>query len=97
MIGVGTYIYNEIVVGSISSTTARVRNWNISTGELQVYEIDGSFVDGDVITGAASSAVYKLRKLITNNTVDSFAANEEIETEADAIIDFTETNPFGIP
>lgn len=97
MIGVGTYIYNEVVVGSISSTTAIVRDWNISTGELQVYEIDGSFVDGDVITGAASSAVYKLRKLITNNTMDDFAANEEIETEADAIIDFTETNPFGIP
>jgi hypothetical protein len=29
--------------------------------------------------------------------MDDFAANEEIETEADAIIDFTETNPFGIP
>ena len=97
MIGIGTYIYNEIVTGSISSTTARVRDWNVSTGELQVYEINGTFVNGDVITGTASSAFYKLRKVTTDNLVDAFAENTSIQTEANAIIDFSETNPFGNP
>jgi len=97
MIGVGTYIYNEIVTGSISNTTARVRNWNVPTGQLEVYEIDGTFVDGDVITGTGSSAVYKLRALTTDNIEDAFAENAEIEEESDLIIDFTEKNPFGIP
>jgi hypothetical protein len=97
MIGIGTYIYNEYVSGSISGTTAKVREWNAITGELKVYEIDGSFVNGDVITGAASSAFYKLRTVIENNTSDLFAENAIIEQEADAIIDFSERNPFGIP
>ena len=97
MIGIGTYIYNEYVSGSISGTTAKVRDWNAITGELKVYEIDGSFVNGDVIAGAASSAFYKLRKVITDNASDLFADNAIIEQEADAIIDFSERNPFGIP
>jgi hypothetical protein len=97
MIGIGTYIYNEVVTGSISSTTARVRDWDATTGELKVYEIDGSFANGDVIVGAASSAFYKLRTVTIDNTSDLFAENAIIEQEADAIIDFSERNPFGIP
>ena len=97
MIGIGTYIYNEVVTGSISSTTARVRDWDATTGELKVYEIDGSFVNGDVIVGAASSAFYKLRTVTIDNTSDLFAENAIIEQEADAIIDFSERNPFGMP
>jgi len=97
MVGIGTYIYNEYVSGSVSGTTAKVRDWNAITGELKVYEIDGSFVNGDVITGAASSAFYKLRTVIENNTSDLFAENSVIEQEADKIIDFSERNPFGTP
>jgi Virus neck protein len=97
MIGIGTYIYNEIVVGSISSTTARVRNWDITTGQLEVYEIDGNFVDGDIITGQNSSAFYMLRNVIIDNIEDNYSENAEIETEASTIIDFSESNPFGNP
>jgi len=97
MIGIGTYIYNEYVTGSISGTTAKVKDWNAITGELKVYEIDGSFVNGDVITGAASSAFYKLRTIITDNISDPFSENAIIEQEADQIIDFSERNPFGTP
>jgi len=97
MIGVGTYIYNEYVSGSISGTTAKVRNWDATTGELKVYEINGSFVNGDVITGGASAAFYKLRTIITDNSSDLFSENLVIEQEADVIIDFSERNPFGMP
>ena len=97
MIGVGTYIYNETITGSLSGTTAKVRDWNATTGKLQVYDIDGTFVKNDVITGAASSAFYSLRLLDTNNTQDAFAENDVIESEADSIVDFSEKNPFGTP
>jgi hypothetical protein len=97
MIGIGTYIYNESVMGSISGTTAKVRDWNVVTGELQVYEIDGNFANGDVIVGTSSSAFYKLRTIIEDNTSDLFAENLVIEQEADAIIDFSDVNPFGTP
>lgn len=97
MIGIGTYIYNEYVTGSISGATAKVRDWNSLTGELKIYEVDGSFVNGDVITGAASSAFYKLRTIITDNTSDLFSENAIIQQEANQIVDFSERNPFGTP
>jgi len=97
MVGVGTYVYNEYVTGSISGTTAKVRDWNVVTGELKVYEINGNFSSGDVIVGTSSSAFYELRKVIVDNTSDLFAENLIIEQEADAIIDFSEKNPFGMP
>ena len=97
MIGVGTYVYNETITGSVSGTTAKVRDWNATTGKLQVYDIDGTFVKNDVITGAASSAFYSLRSVDTNNTQDAFAENDVIESEADGIVDFSEKNPFGTP
>ena len=43
----------------------------------------------------SSSASYKLSAASYPET--GFTANEEIEGEADNIIDFTETNPFGMP
>jgi len=95
--GIGTYIFNETVVGSISSTTAVVRNWNSVTNVLQVSNITGSFVNGDVLTGSKSGATYKVRIVNNYNTIDKYAENDVIETEADNIIDFSESNPFGNP
>jgi hypothetical protein len=95
--GTGEYIYNETVVGSISSTTALVRNWDSVNNVLQVSNVSGTFVNGDVLTGSESGATYKVRIITTYNTVDRYAENEVIESEADGIIDFSETNPFGNP
>ena len=97
MIGVGTYVANETVTGSISGATALVKTWNAVTGALEVYKITKDFVDGDVVVGAASSATYKLRVINTNNVADPFAQNSVIEQEADEIVDFSEKNPFGTP
>jgi hypothetical protein len=95
--GVGTYIHGETVTGSISGTTALVKSWNAPTGELNVYKINGNFINGDVITGDGSSAAYKLRIYSTDDNVDRYAQNDVIESEADQIVDFSETNPFGTP
>jgi hypothetical protein len=95
--GIGTYIYNETVTGSLSSATAVVRNWNVNTNVLQVATISGTFVNGDILTGSKSGATYKLRIYNSYNTLDRYAENDVIEDEADTIIDFSETNPFGNP
>jgi len=95
--GIGTFIFNEVVTGSISSTTARVKSWNSTTNVLEVSVISGSFVIGENIVGSTSSANRQLRIINTDDIDDPYAQNDVIEAEADQIIDFSEINPFGTP
>ena len=95
--GTGTFVFNEIVTGSSSGTTARVRTWNSETNELEVGTVTGDFTRGETITGSTSGASYELRVADAQPADDGFADNINIETEADAIIDFSEQNPFGMP
>ena len=95
--GIGTYTFNEVVVGSSSSTRARVKSWNSVTNELKIAIVSGNFVSGETIVGQESGASYKLRTLEAYNKVDPYADNDNIEEVADRIIDFSETNPFGSP
>jgi hypothetical protein len=95
--GIGTFRFNETVTGSISGVTATVRNWNVITNELKVSNVTGSFVSGETVVGSASSANYKIRSINDDVNVDGYADNNDIQSEADSIIDFTESNPFGMP
>ncbi len=95
--GSGSFEFNEIVTGSITGTTARVRKWDITTNQLEVSNVSGYFSNGEVLVGAASSASFQLRSINENINDDGFADNTDIETEADSILDFSEQNPFGIP
>jgi hypothetical protein len=96
-VGIGTYQYNEIITGSISGVTARVRSWNAITNILEISNETGSFVRGEKIVGSASSASYVLSSIGDYFTQNAYADNLDIELEADKIIDFTESNPFGMP
>tara|TARA_R100000908_G_C3740084_1_gene136880 strand:+ start:17 stop:1471 length:1455 start_codon:yes stop_codon:yes gene_type:complete len=95
--GSGTFAFNEIVTGSSSGTTARVRTWNATTNVLEVGTVTGEFTIGEDIVGQTSGASYSLRVTDTQPADDGFADNINIETEADSIIDFSEQNPFGMP
>lgn len=97
MVGYGTYFYNETVVGSLSGYTARVKSWNATTNKLELSNITGDFVPGETLVGSASSASYEIKKTEIDNLIDPFAQNKEIQIEADTIIDFSESNPFGTP
>lgn len=113
IIGVGTYIPKETVIGGITSNTARVKSWNSVTNILEVSNLSGSFVPGETITGNTSGATYKVEFLGTipvgigttstytpvdgQNSKDPFAQNYEFQTEANKVIDFSESNPFGTP
>ena len=95
LVGSGNYIFNEIVTGGTSGTTGRVKTWNASTKELSVSIVNGSFIVGESVTGGESGAVYSMRDQNSDDLTLAFADNDNIETEADNILDFTERNPFG--
>ena len=94
---VGNFAFNEVVTGSISGTTARVKRWDSTTNELEIYKVGGDFTVGENIVGSTSGASHQLRVISTDPPDDGFADNVNIETEADSILDFSEQNPFGIP
>jgi len=93
----GNFIFNEVVTGSQSGVTARVKSWNSVTNVLQVSQVNGSFIPGENIVGSASSASHYLRSIDVYAARDGYNDNENIEEEADQIIDFSEVNPFGMP
>jgi hypothetical protein len=97
MVGFGTYQYNEVVVGSISSITARVKSWNSVTKILEVSNSTGTFIPGEIVTGNISGANYSIRTRNLNTDVTSFGQNNIIQEEANKILDFSEVNPFGTP
>ena len=93
--GSGTFQYNEVVTGSISGATARVKTWNASTNTLTVGTTNGTFIPSDLITGSSSNASYSLDYIEDQEFSDKYDKSDEIESEADLILDFTESNPFG--
>ena len=91
----GDYTVGETVTGAASSTTAVVNSWNSSTGVLEIKIIDGTWTKGEDIVG--TDATRALRIINLDDTVTAYADNVDIETEADSILDFSDSNPFGDP
>ena len=94
--GIGTYQFNEEVVGSTSGARARVKNWNADTGTLKIDILNGlDFSPGELVVGSASSATYATDTFDDTDIYDEYNQGDEIETEADLLLDFTQSNPFG--
>jgi hypothetical protein len=98
--GIGTYIFNEVIRGSRSQTRARVKDWNKDTGTLKVSFVGiGSttkgFYPGENIIGTQSGAIFTIENYQKDDLYDKYSQNDEIEAEADLILDFSESNPFG--
>ena len=93
----GSYTFNEIITGSTSGTTARVRSWSSVTNVLEVSKVSGEFIAGETLVGTASSASRTLRSIEVFAVKDGYSDNEDIEEEANSIIDFSDKNPFGMP
>ena len=108
-IGVGNYANDEIVFQSSDGTvanasvTAIVHSWFTgATRKLDVYRVRGTFANGANTIGATSGAYYTTSGTIDtdafdDNVFEDINDNSRIESESDAIIDFSETNPFGEP
>ena len=102
--GIGTFWFNEVVIGASSSVSARVKNWDQDEGVLQVGQENGTFFAGENIIGQSSGAIYVLDKYMllsevpaagSVENIDDYNQNDLFEGEADMILDFTEVNPFG--
>ena len=94
--GSGDFVAEEIVTGGNSNVTATVKSWNSATRQLVLYNRSGIFSIPETLTGNTSSAAWTSATYNTlNNKNDDSQANWAIETQADAIVDFTEGNPFG--
>ena len=95
--GKGTFLFNEVVKGITTGTEARVKEWDAENNTLEISIVDGVYGAGEVVIGQSSGATYTIRTVNTDDVVDPFADNDVIESAADDIIDFTDTNPFGMP
>jgi hypothetical protein len=93
--GIGTFMFNEEVVGSNSGTIARVKSWDKDTNILEISINSGNFYPGELVVGSTSGATYAIKEHNMTALHDKYEENDEIETEADFIIDFSESNPFG--
>ena len=98
--GLGTYLFNEVIVGERSKTEARVKDWDKDTNILKVSNVSiGStqlgFFPGETIRGKDSGAEYPLQSFTQDDIYNEYTENDIFESEADNILDFTESNPFG--
>ena len=91
----GDYSIGETVTGSASSTTGVVNSWDKSTGILELKIVDGTWTRGEDIVG--TNATREVRVINTDDLVTPYADNDNIETAADNILDFSQKNPFGDP
>ena len=97
------YIQKEIVYQAQDQTHANatavaiVQNWNKPTHKLSVTNISGEFVDGELVIGAESNTRYTLTEFnpLKDSTRNETYDNLYIEDQANNIINFSESNPFG--
>jgi hypothetical protein len=101
--GSGAFVNDEIVFVSPDATyanaTAQAIVHNYETGtSVDVYRVRGTFSTG-TLRGKTSGATWVINTVSDTSTMDDafedIIDNNRIENEADAIIDFTEHNPFG--
>lgn len=99
--GNGDFIIGETVYQganlAYATMTANVSNWFGANTELYLIDIKGEISNNQSITGVTSNTVYMVTLVDTladHVYYDSFD-NRLIQDEANAIIDFSETNPFG--
>ena len=97
------YTPKEIVFQSADNTHnnatsfATVQSWDITSNTLSVTTIVGDFTDNVLVIGVTSNARYyltsydPLKDSVRNEVYD----NSYIDNQANNIIDFAETNPFG--
>jgi len=106
--GIGTFYYNETVTGQSSGITAVVKDFEagvrvsaagtvtiIGDTKLRVSLNTGQFFEGETIVGGSSTATYIVKTHDLDSHDQPSDSNEEIELEADSLLDFSESNPFG--
>ena len=97
----GNYQFKELVRGVSTGTTAIVADWDADDRILKVTNVGGvGFAPGESVVGIGttllgSDSEYIVRTVSDQDEFDNYNENILVESEADAIIDFSEDNPFG--
>jgi len=103
--GTGQFINDEIVYQSANTlanatATAVVHDFTPNS-QVTIIKTIGTFASGGTIKGNTSSATWTISTsndlVALDNAFEDIIDNNRIQAEANAIIDFTDTNPFGEP
>jgi hypothetical protein len=99
--GSGTFVNDEIVYQGVALSNASaqgiVHTFTKNT-HIDIIRTQGTFVSGSVKgnTSSANWTINTVSDTATMNTAfEDIVDNARIEAEADGIMDWTETNPFG--
>lgn len=101
--GSGAYHKNETVYQGpsiiLSTASAEVKDWDPATKRLDIINIKGVFASGTPIIGATSNASFAIvsQDTLGRDSEYDLYDNKQLQDEANTFIDFSETNPFGIP
>lgn len=104
--GSGTYVQDEIVYQGVNLASANAKAtvyaWSSTTRNLDIVRVMGTFSNNAMSIGATSNARFTTATVANDTVFDNTAFeditdNTRIQTEAGAIIDFSEHNPFGEP
>jgi hypothetical protein len=99
--GTGNYYMNERVYQganlAYSSASAEVKDWDNANNKIYLMNVIGQFAANVTLIGTDSNTRYTVAN---SDTIGDFLDydiydNRQIQTEANAFIDFSETNPFG--
>ena len=99
--GSGTFINDEIVYqgANLANATAQAVLYTFAqNSHIDLIRTEGTFISGNVRgnTSSANWIVNTISDTATMNTAfEDIVDNARIESEADGIMDWTETNPFG--
>ena len=99
--GNGTFVNDEIVYqgNSLANATAQATVYTFAKNtHIDIIRTQGTFVSGNVRgnTSSANWIISTISDTVTMNTAfEDIVDNARIEAEADGIMDWTETNPFG--
>jgi len=99
--GSGTFVADEIVYqgASLVTATAKATVYSFTPNtHIDIMRATGEFITGNV-HGSTSGSEWIINtvsdNITSNNAFEDVVDNGRIEAEADGIMDWTETNPFG--
>lgn len=96
--GNGNFIKGESVHNNANTVYGTVTYWDKPSGILRVTDIYGTFANNMLVRGNTSNASYTTSASpdeLKDNLEREEYDNKLIQNEANSIIDFSESNPFG--
>lgn len=99
-----SFVNDEVIYqgANVANSTASALIYDfIPNTHMDVYRVQGVFANGTIIGVTSGSTANILTAASASdtatmdNTFEDIVDNNRIETESDAILDWTETNPFG--